>query len=199
MSHELLFAGIEKHVTLSEQDRAKLSEAFQVRKVKKGQFIVHEGGINKNQVFIISGSLITYFVDLNGHEHIIQFGVEGWWIGDFRSYVFREPATCNVEALEDCTVLECPYEKVQKLYDEVPPFERYHRIITQTGYAAFQERMLQNLSMSAEDRYLAFHNKYGKLELRFPQKIIASYLGMSPEFYSKLKKRLANKDKLTYQ
>lgn len=196
MNHDLLFAAIEKHVTLSGEDRAKLAEAFQVRRVKKGQFIVHEGAVNKNQTFIVSGSVITYFVDVNGHEHIIQFGVEGWWIGDFRSYVFQEPATCNVEAIEDCTILECSYEKIQKLYDELSSFERYHRIITQTGYAAFQERMLQNLSMSAEDRYLAFHKKYSKLELRFPQKIIASYLGMSAEFYSKLKKKLANQAKL---
>ena len=199
MIHELLFASIEKHVALTDQDRVRLMEAFHLRKVKKGQFLVHEGAVNRNQTFIVSGSVITYFVDLNGHEHTIQFGVEGWWIGDFQSYVFQQPATCNVEALEDCSVLECSYEKVQQLYEEVSQFERYHRIITQNGYAAFQQRMLQNLSMSAEDRYLAFHKKYGKLELRFPQKIIASYLGMSPEFYSKLKKKLANQDKLKLQ
>ena len=199
MKHGLLFASIEKHVALSDDDRAKLTEAFQMRRVKKGQFLVHEGAVNKNLIFITDGSVVTYFVDLNGHEHVIQFGVEGWWIGDFQSYTFQQPATCNVEALEDCAVLECGYEKAQRLYDEVPRFERYHRIVTQYGYAAFQQRVLQNLSMNAEDRYLAFHKKYSKLELRFPQKIIASYLGMTPEFYSKLKKKLAGQDKLRFQ
>ena len=196
MLHDLLFESLKKHVSLNEAEKGTLKEVFTLRKVKKGQFLVHEGAVNKHQTFIISGSLITYFVDLDGHEHIIQFGIEGWWIGDFQSYVFQQPATCNVEALEDSEVLEAHHDDVQKLYDMMPKFERYHRIVTQNGYAAFQQRMLQNLSMSAEDRYLAFHKKYAKLELRFPQKVIASYLGMSPEFYSKLKKRLASQDKL---
>jgi CRP-like cAMP-binding protein len=199
MKHDLLFTSIGKHVVLDDNDRLKLTEAFHLRKVKKGQFLVHEGGMNKNLIFIIEGSVVTYFIDLNGHEHIIQFGVEGWWIGDFQSYIFQKPATCNVEALEDCEVLECAYETAQRLYDEVPRFERYHRIATQFGYAAFQQRVLQNLSMNAEDRYVAFHKRYGKLELRFPQKIIASYLGMTPEFYSKLKKKIAAQDKLRFQ
>lgn len=199
MDYDLLFTSIQKHVALGDNDRAQLTKAFTARKVKKAQFLVHEGGVNKNQVFITKGSVITYFIDLNGHEHVIQFGIEGWWIGDFQSYVFQQPATCNVEALEDCEVLECSYENVQQLYETVPQFERYHRIITQNGYAAFQQRMLQNLSMSAEDRYLAFQKKYAKLELRFPQKVIASYLGMSPEFYSKLKKKISSEDKLKFQ
>lgn len=195
MIHDLLFSSIEKQVTLTSRDRERLADAFTLRKVKKGQFLLSAGAVNRNQVFILTGSVITYFVDLEGHEHIIQFGIEGWWIGDFQSYVFQQPATCNVEALEDCEVLECPYEKVQQLYNDVSQFERYHRITTQNGYAAFQQRMLQNLSMSAEDRYLAFHKKYSKLELRFPQKVIASFLGMTPEFFSKLKKRISEQDK----
>lgn len=199
MLHDLLFTSIEKHVSLSEQDKNILREAFTLRKVKKGQFLVHEGAVDRNQIFIIKGSVITYFIDLNGHEHIIQFGIEGWWIGDLQSYIFQQPATCNVEALEDTEVLEAPYDKVQQLYESIPRFERYHRIITQLGYAAFQQRMLQNLSMSAEDRYIAFHKKYARLELRFPQKIIASYLGMSAEFYSKLKKKIASQEKLKFQ
>ena len=199
MPHGLLFESMEKHVSLSANDKAVLKEAFTWRKARKGQFLVHEGAVNKNQIFILKGTVITYFVDLNGHEHIIQFGIEGWWIGDFQSFIFQQPATCNVQCLEDTELLEAPYEKIQYLYDNLPAFERYNRIITQFGYAAFQQRMLQNLSMSAEDRYLAFHKKYARLELRFPQKVIASYLGMSPEFYSKLKKRIASQDKLKFQ
>lgn len=196
MRHDLLFASIEKHVSLPKEGKVLLQEAFTFRKVRKGQFLVHAGAVERNQTFIIKGSVITYFVDINGNEHIIQFGIDGWWIGDFQSYVFRQPATCNVEALEDTEVLEASYEAVHKLYDLLPQFERYHRIITQFGYASFQQRVLQNLSMTAEDRYVAFHKKYPKFELRFPQKIIASYLGMSPEFYSKIKKRINSQDKL---
>jgi CRP/FNR family transcriptional regulator, anaerobic regulatory protein len=195
MSHALLFSSIEKHVTLHPADRIEIERCFTLRNIRKGQFLIHQGSVDYKQIFILNGSAITYFIDLEGNEHIIQFGTEGWWIGDFQSYVFQKPATCNVLALEDTEVLEASHENIQKLYDAVPRFERYHRIITQYGYASFQQRVLQNLSMSAEDRYKEFHKKYPKVELRFPQKIIASYLGMSPEFYSKIKKKINSRDK----
>lgn len=195
MSYGVLFAGIEKHVPLTETDKHSLRETFRLRKAKKGQFLVHAGAVERNQIFITKGSVITYFVDLDGDEHIIQFGIEGWWVSDLRSYLFQEPATCNVQAFEDCEILEASYEDIQQLYNMVPPFERYHRIITQHGYAAFQQRMLQNLSMRAEDRYLAFVKKHPGFELRFPQKAIASYLGMSPEFLSKIKKNVNRPDR----
>jgi CRP-like cAMP-binding protein len=193
MPYDLLFSSIEKFVSLDDDNKQTLRELFVLRKVKKGQFLVHKGAVERNQVFIVKGSAITYFTDFNGSEHVIQFGIEGWWVSDLQSYLFQKPAICNVEALEDSEVLEASYDKIQLLYKSVPAFERYHRIITQHGYAAFQQRMLENLSMDAEERYLTFAKKYGGLELRFPQKIIASYLGMSPEFFSKLKKRVGSK------
>jgi len=199
MSHPLLISTIEKHVPLTEEQKVILSRVFTVRRIRKGQFLVHEGAVSRNQIFITKGSVVTYFIDLNGHEHVIQFGLEGWWIGDFQSFIFQKPATCNVEALEDTEVLEAPFEAIQRLYDEVPPFERFHRIIIQMGYASFQQRVLQNLSMSAEDRVVEFQKRYPKIELRLPQKVIASYLGITPEFYSKLKKRLNANDRLRSQ
>lgn len=193
MLYEPLFASIEKEVALDDVHRAAIRDVFGLRKVKKGQFIVHEGAVERKQIFVIRGSLITFFIDLQGDQHVIQFGLEGWWISDLQSYLFAKPAIFNVQALEDGEVFEASYDSIQKLYALAPPFERYHRIITQRGYASFQERMLQNLSMGAEDRYMAFLKKYPKLELRFPQKIIASYLGMTPEFFSKLKKKVTFK------
>ena len=190
MTHDLLLSGIEKHVTLSESDKAYIRSIFTPRKYKKGQFLLHEGAVCRNQMFITTGIVITYLIDLEGHEHIIQLGIEGWWIGDFQSYVFQQPAMCNVQAIEDTEILEAPYEKIQKLYEVVPQFDRFHRILIQYAYVAFQQRMLQNLSMRAEDRYLAFRGKYPKLELRLPQKYIASYLGITPEFLSRIKKSL---------
>ncbi|QHT70344.1 Crp/Fnr family transcriptional regulator [Rhodocytophaga rosea] len=194
MIHELLLSGIEKHVTLSEADKDYIRRIFTLRKYKKGQFLLHEGAVCRNQIFIKTGTVITYLIDLEGHEHIIQLGIEGWWIGDFQSYVFQQPALCHVLAIEDTEVLEAPYEKIQQLYDIIPQFDRFHRILTQHAYVAFQQRVLQNLSMRAEDRYLAFREKYPKLELRLPQKYIASYLGITPEFLSRIKKSLQQSD-----
>jgi CRP-like cAMP-binding protein len=193
--HDLLLAGIEKYVTLTDGDREVIRGVFTPRKFKKGQFIVHQGAVCRHQLFITRGSAITYFIDLEGHQHIIQLGIEGWWIGDLQSYVFRQPAECNVQAIEDTDILEASYEKIQKLYEAVPMFDKFHRIVTQYAYVAFQQRVLQNLSMSAEDRYLAFREKYPKLELRLAQKYVASYLGITPEFLSKLKKKLQSRDR----
>lgn len=193
--HDLLLTSIEKHVALSEADKNYIRSAFTSRKFKKGQFLVHEGSVCRNQMFIIKGSVITYLIDLEGHEHIVQLGIEGWWIGDFQSYVFQQPAMCNVQAIEDTEILEASYEKIQKLYEEVPQYDRFHRILIQFAYVAFQQRMLQNLSMRAEDRYLAFKGKYPKVELRLPQKYIASYLGITPEFLSKIKKKINSRDR----
>jgi CRP-like cAMP-binding protein len=194
MVHDLLLSSIEKYVTLGEADREYIRSVFTPRKFKKGQFLVHEGAVCRNQMFITKGSAITYFIDMEGHEHIIQLGIEGWWIGDFQSYIFQQPAQCNVQAIEDTEILEASYEKIQKLYEIVPQYDRFHRILIQYAYVAFQQRILQNLSMSAEDRYLAFRGKYPKLELRLPQKYIASYLGITPEFLSKLKRKLQERD-----
>lgn len=193
--HDLLISAIESRVPLNNQQKTEIIRAFTARRVRKGQFLLHAGAVGRNQLFITKGSAVTYFIDLNGHEHVIQFGIEGWWIGDFQSYIFQKPATCNVEALEDTEILEASYEAIHRLYDLVPPFERYYRIIIQLGYASFQQRVLQNLSMSAEDRLIEFHKRYPRLELRLPQKVIASYLGMTPEFFSKLKKRLNSSEK----
>jgi CRP-like cAMP-binding protein len=191
MDHSLLIESLEKYIQLSEVDKTFLRNIFFRKQVRKGQFLLHEGVVAKHLLFVVKGGFITYFIDRNGHEHIIQLGIEGWWIGDLESYFFQQPANLNVRALEDSEILAASYEDIQKLYEQVNQFERYHRIITQRAYIAFQQRMLQNLSMSAEDRYLAFVKRYPKLELRLPQKIIASYLGITPEFLSKIKKRLA--------
>jgi CRP-like cAMP-binding protein len=192
--HDLLLSGIEKHVTLSEADKDYIRRVFTIRKFKKGQFLLHAGAVCRNQMLITKGSAITYFIDLEGHEHIIQLGIEGWWIGDFQSYVFQQPALCNVEAIEDTQILEASYEEIQNLYEAVPQYDRFHRILIQYAYVSFQQRVLQNLSMNAENRYLAFRGKYPRLELRIPQKYIASYLGITPEFLSKIKKKLQSRD-----
>ncbi len=190
MSYELILSSVARHITLTEEEASFFTDQITMRKVRKGQFLVHQGAVDRNAYFVNQGSVRAYYIDLNGHEHTIQLAIEGWWIGDLQSFIFQQPALLNVETIEDSLILEIPNEKLQGLYEKVPKFERYFRIITQRAFAAFQQRMLQNLSMSAEERYLAFQAQYPKLELRLPQKLIASYLGVSPEFLSKLKKRI---------
>lgn len=190
MKTELLIESLEREIRLSEPDKELIVSFVRERKIKKGQFLVHEGAVSRCTNFVNEGSVRTYFVELNGQEHIVQFAIEGWWISDLNSFIQQVPATFNVQAIEDCIVLELPYENLEKLYENVPKMERYFRILTQRAFVAFQQRVLQNISMTAEDRYLAFLKKHPKIELRIPQRLVASYLGISPEFLSKIKKRL---------
>ena len=190
MKTNLLIESLEKHIRLSPNDKALLITCLRERKVKKGQFLVHEGAVSRCTNFVNEGSVRTYFIDSNGQEHIVQFAIEGWWISDLNSFIMQTPATFNVQAIEDCIILELPFESLEMLYDKIPTLERYFRIITQRAFVAFQQRVVQNISMAAEDRYLAFQQKYPKIELRIPQKLVASYLGISAEFLSKIKKRL---------
>lgn len=180
----------EKFIALTPAEKTLIASYLRERKVKKGQFLVHEGALSRCTNFVIAGSIRTYFTDQNGQEHIVQFAIEGWWISDLNSFIQQVPATFNVQAIEDSVVLELPFESLEKLYEQVPQLERYFRIVTQRAFVAFQQRVVQNISMTAEDRYLAFQQKYPKIELRIPQRLVASYLGISAEFLSKIKKRL---------
>jgi len=190
MKTNLLIESLEKYIPLSANEKALFIANLRERRVKKGQFLVHEGAVSRCTNFVNEGSVRTYFIDPNGQEHIVQFAIEGWWISDLNSFIMQTPATFNVQAIEDCVILELPFESLEILYEKIPKLERYFRIITQRAFVAFQQRVVQNISMSAENRYIAFQHKYPKIELRIPQKLVASYLGISAEFLSKIKKRL---------
>jgi CRP/FNR family transcriptional regulator, anaerobic regulatory protein len=190
MRSDLLITSLQQYIPLSERDQQLIIACLRERKVKKGQFLVHEGAVSRCTNFVNAGSVRTYFIDLNGQEHIVQFAIEGWWISDLNSFILQVPATFNVQAIEDSVILELPFESLELLYEQIPKLERYFRIVTQRAFVAFQQRIVQNISMTAEDRYLAFQQKYPKIELRIPQRLVASYLGISAEFLSKIKKRL---------
>lgn len=190
MRSDLLISSLQQYIPLSDRDQQLIVACLRERKVKKGQFLVHEGAVSRCTNFVNEGSVRTYFIDLNGQEHIVQFAIEGWWISDLNSFILQVPATFNVQAIEDSVILELPFESLELLYEQIPKLERYFRIVTQRAFVAFQQRVVQNISMTAEDRYLAFQQKYPKIELRIPQRLVASYLGISAEFLSKIKKRL---------
>lgn len=190
MRSDLLITSLQQYIPLSDRDQQLIIACLRERKVKKGQFLVHEGAVSRCTNFVNEGSVRTYFIDMNGQEHIVQFAIEGWWISDLNSFILQVPATFNVQAIEDSVILELPFESLELLYEQIPKLERYFRIVTQRAFVAFQQRVVQNISMTAEDRYLAFQQKYPKIELRIPQRLVASYLGISAEFLSKIKKRL---------
>jgi len=134
-----------------------------------------------------------YQVDDKGNIHILQFASENNWVADIGSFHEKKPSKLNIDALEDTMVLQISYEDLTGMYDLAPKFNRIFRVMVENSYVALQRRMLQNISSSAEDRYLSFLQNYSHLVNRIPQTQIAAYLGITPEFVSRIRNNLAKK------
>lgn len=188
---EFFFDTISKTIELTESDKQVLRNSYIVKKLKKRQFFLQEGDVCKYAGFVNKGCLKTYTVDKNGDEHVFQIAIEGWWVSDMYSHLTSEPATFNIEAMEDCELLILDLEGRETILKQIPNYERFHRILLERNYVATQHRVNSMLSSSAEERYLAFINKYPQIVQRVPQLVIASYLGIAPESLSRIRKQLA--------
>ena len=160
-------------------------------RVRKRQYFIQPDYVCRYQSYVVKGCLRAFIVDNKGEDYTIQFAVEDWWIGDFGSFINQEPATMFVEAIEDSELIQIDYNSVQLLCREVPEFERFFRLITQRSYAFLQKRVISNISMTAEARYLDFVSRYPDIAARVPQYTLASYLGITTEFLSKIRRRLS--------
>lgn len=183
-----------RYVQLTEDEQNYFCSLLRVNKVRKKQFIVQPEFVCKYRSYVLQGAMRAYLVDKNANEHTIAFAIDDWWISDYNSYIFQEPATLFVEALEETTLIQLDYHSEQLLKESRPRFEKFFRIITERSFAFLQKRMLSNLSMTAEERYEEFIKKYPAIAQRVPQYTLASYLGMSTEYLSKLRSsRIARK------
>jgi CRP-like cAMP-binding protein len=189
----LLRTHIEKRVHISDEEFEVISKFFIPKKLRKKQFLLHEGEVCKNIGFVNSGCLREYTIDNKGSEHIIQFAIEDWWISDPNSFLSGLPSTYNIDALEDSKVLLLEKSARDKLLDSCPKMERFFRILIETNFVATQRRITDSLSTSAEERYLKFIKMYPKLIEQVPQNHIASYLGITPQSLSRIRKELTQK------
>lgn len=192
-----LLANIKRHVSLSNQEEQEILAHTQIRRFKKGENFCSEGEINRYANYILEGRVREYFIDRDGNEHVLQLGIRDWWTGDFGSFITQQPGIINCEAMANTTLIAFSYEQLNELYEKVPAMERFYRMMIQYAYAAFKIRVIQSMSMDAEERYLKFQQTYPLVEQEFPQKDVASYLGMSAEFLSKIKKRIRSKNKVS--
>ncbi len=184
---------VTKYIELTEEEKDYFVSLLKIKKVKKKQFIVQPDFICSHRTYIVKGALRAYLIDAKGLEHTVAFGIDDWWIADFNSYFFRRPATLFVEALEDSVLVQIEYNAEQELMKNIPKFEKFYRIISQNGYAFLQRRILNNISMSAEERYEEFMKQYAAVAARVPQYALASYLGFSTEFLSKIRNKRVKK------
>jgi CRP-like cAMP-binding protein len=178
---------IKTYVSLSEDDIRALNSAVQCKTIKKNKFLVHDGGVAAISSYILSGCLRTYITDKKGMEYILGFSTPGWWTGNLLNMYHEEPSQLYIQAIFDTEILYFTQETKEKLFLSSAVFERYFRILTERSLLAFQTRTLEILSLSAEERYWKFSSKYPDLMLVLPQKYIAGYIGVTPEFLSRMK------------
>jgi CRP-like cAMP-binding protein len=187
--HDKIVEYINKSVRLTDQEAELFSAAFREVKIKKRQFIVQPNFIVKNRNYVLDGAFRAYVVDDNGQESTIAFAIEDWWITDYNSYILQKPATMFVVALEDSLILEIPYDTEQALKKSNHKFETFFRIRAERTAAFMQQRIISNLTQTAEERYENFISKYPQIAQRVPQYALASYLGMTTEFLSRIRNK----------
>ncbi|MDW3193933.1 MAG: Crp/Fnr family transcriptional regulator [Cytophagales bacterium] len=188
-----ILTNIRRYVDFSESEAERLQAIIKTTRFKKRQFLDQPGYTSNYRNYILKGAFRSFFIDEEGKDHTVQIAIEDWFVSDFYSYITRMPATLYVEALEDSVLLQMRYEDIEGLCKELHSLSEYFRITTERAFAYSRMRALSNLSKSAEERYLEFNELYPGIVQRVPQKIVASYLGMSPEFLSKIRSQLSKK------
>lgn len=162
---------------------------------KKRESLVRSGSVCEHFYFVLSGSLRTFTTDERGHEHIFHLAFEDWWASDLFSFITGDTAFFSIEALEDTEVLAIHRDDYEVLLSQYPKFERFFRLLMQNAYVASQKRTMDIMSLSAEKRYVQLTQRYPQLEMRVAQHHIASFLGITPEALSRIKRGLIEKRK----
>ena len=186
-----LITYFEQYLPLEEKEISFLAEVFLERTIRRRQYILQEGDVCKYNSFVVEGCFRMFFVDDSGKEHNLQFAVENWWIGDLASFHSERPSQLNIEALENSVILQIKKEEQLRLFEAFPKFNRIFRVFTENALVSLQTRVLHNISSTAEERYLDFMDRYPYFFNRISNVQIASYLGVTPEFLSTIRKRLS--------
>jgi CRP-like cAMP-binding protein len=178
---------IRKFVSLNKTEEEILLSRVEYKVVNNKGFILKSGSICDSTYFVAKGCFRMYVQTDNGHEQIVQFGIEDWWITDYTSFDRKSPSDFSIQALEHSAVVEIPKKHQDELFQKIPQLERYFRIILQRAYAATLLRIHYIFSFSGEERYRHFSQSFPEFIQRIPQYILASYLGFTPEFLSKIR------------
>jgi len=188
--HERILKNVSRFIELTPEETRYFVSLLKHKKIRKRQYLVQEGNITRYQYFVNEGCLRTFHTDDKGMEHNVQFSIEGWWTGDMYSFLTQTPGKYNIIAIEDSDLSCMDSEAQELLYTKVPKFEKFFRNLLQNAFIALQERILSGMSESAEERYLNFRKKYSEMDKRIPQNQIASFLGITPESLSRIRKQL---------
>jgi CRP-like cAMP-binding protein len=190
MFHQLHKTLVSK-ISVSDAEFEIVKTFFKPKKLRKKQFLLQEGDICYRLAFVEKGSLYSYSTDGKGIQHVIQFAFDGWWIADLYSYLTGEKSLYRIEALENCELLILDQEDEKELIRQFPRYEVYTKILYQNAYVALQRRLEATLGLSAEEKYSRLMDNYPSLSERVPQHLLASYLGITPETLSRIRKQIS--------
>ncbi|MDH7459971.1 Crp/Fnr family transcriptional regulator [Chitinophagaceae bacterium 26-R-25] len=175
---------------ISDAEFQHIEEAFAIKSMKKRQFLLHEGSVCKYMAFIVKGAMRHYSIDEKGNEHIVRFGVEGWWMSDRESLRMQTPSKYNIDALEDCDLLVATNEQLNRVKELSPLFFRMAHLLDERHSIANQNRVHASICYSSDEKLLDLMKNYPDFLQRFPQNMLASYLGISPETFSRVRKQI---------
>ena len=184
---------IRRYVPLTDDEVKQQNGIVRTTRVKKRQFLVQPGFVCRDRIYIVEGAFRVFYLDQDGKEHTVSIGIEDWFVSDFYSYITQTPATHYVEALEDSVVLQMGYNEVEPLCAKIHSLSEYFRRTTERAFAFSRRRVISNISKSAEERYFEYVEQYPQIAMRVPQYVLASYLGISAEFLSKIRSRKSRK------
>ncbi len=193
MQYSQILANIHKHIPLEKHEADYFTSLLTVRTIKRKESLLQAGDNCPVITYVQAGALRAYYSDDKGNESMIMFALQDWWVTDMHAFALEKPAMLNIDALEESTIMELKKSDLDILYTTLPKFERFFRIIMQNAYIREQLRVIENLSKPAEERYQSFVKKYPLVMERIPLKQIASYLGITPEFLSVIRKNMLKK------
>jgi CRP-like cAMP-binding protein len=178
---------VARYIALTEEESAFFHSLLKSWHVKKKTFLLREGEVCDFEAFILNGCIRSYYLDKEGTETILLFAVEDWWVSDLTSFAERRPSNLFIETIEDSDLLSIDFSGKALLFEKIPAFERMFRLLVQRSLSVLQQRFYATVSQTAEERYLQFLDKYPRIAQRVPQHQIARYIGVSPEFLSKIR------------
>lgn len=187
---DILISHIQQKVELNEKETELLQSFFIQKKLRKKQYLLQAGDVCKYLAFVSKGILKSYILDEKGNEKINLFGFEGWWISDFNSFIHEEKAVLNIDVIENAELLLISHENYEKLTVQIPKMDRYFRILYQNSLVTKDHRLIISNNYTAEEKYLHLVKNNPEMIQKLSHSLIASYLGLSPETISRIRKKI---------
>ena len=185
---------ITKWIPLNDAEIDFFTSRLKYRKIRRRQYLLQAGGVCRHYTYVNKGCLRLYSIDENGVEHVLQFAPEDYWVADIASFHEEAPTSLYIDALEPSEILQITKNDLVATYVNHPGFDRVFRVMVEKAFIGLQKRVLQNITSTGEEKYLTFIESYPQLANRLPQTQIASFIGITPEFLSKIRRNLSKKN-----